>query len=68
MAIRWSGTSGVLHQGVIVLEWVGPMPETVLREFAIDHEIFDYVVYQQTGQSSQEKGESVQMTGNCITT
>lgn len=43
--VLWSGVSGVLHQGVIVLEWEGMPSKAFLHSLSIDHEIFDYVVY-----------------------
>ena len=45
MFVLWSGVSGLLHQGVIVLECEGQLPAAFVHNLAIDHEIFDYVVY-----------------------
>ncbi len=45
MFVLWSGVSGVLHQGVIVLEWEGKVTPAFLNSLSLDHEIFDYVVY-----------------------
>jgi len=44
MGIVWSGVSGLLRQGVIVLAWEGPMNPAFLHNLRIDHEIFDFVV------------------------
>lgn len=44
--IIWSGRSHVLHQGVIVLEWEGKPSPAFLHSLSIDHEIFDYTVYE----------------------
>ena len=44
--VLWSGISEVLHQGVIVLEWKGKVTLAFLHNLSIDHEIFDYVVYE----------------------
>jgi hypothetical protein len=45
MIVLWSGVSGVLHQGVVVLEWKGIVKPAFLHNLSIDHEIFDYVIY-----------------------
>jgi len=47
MHICWSGTSGLLHMGVVVLEWYGTITKEFLYNLSIDHEIFDYVIYDQ---------------------
>lgn len=62
MFVLWSGVSGVLHQGVIVVEWEGKVTPAFLNSLSIDHEIFDYVVYDWTRtdesqESSREQEE-----------
>lgn len=65
MFVLWSGVSGVLHQGVIVLEWEGKVTPAFLNSLSLDHEIFDYVVYDWTRadesqESSSEQAETAQ--------
>lgn len=48
MFVLWSGVSGLLHQGVIVLEWEGAIPPEFLENLKLDYEIFDFVVYEWT--------------------
>ena len=45
MFVLWSGITGVLHQGMIVLECEDEPPAAFLYNLSIDHEIFDYAVY-----------------------
>jgi hypothetical protein len=56
MRVLWSGQSGLLHQGVVLLEWEGPLSSRLLQNLSGDHEIFDYVIYHWTG-SEEENGE-----------
>ncbi len=44
VCVIWSGVSGVLHQGVVILEWEGKVTPAFLHNLSIDHEIFDFVV------------------------
>ena len=60
MFVLWSGVSGVLHQGVIVLEWEGKVSPAFLKNVSIDHEIFDYVVYDWTLSNESQKSSSEQ--------
>jgi hypothetical protein len=46
LSILWSGVSGLLHQGVILLEWEGKVSPAFLHNLSIDHEIFDFVVFE----------------------
>lgn len=43
--VLWSGVSGVLHQGVVILEWRGKVTPAFLHSLSIDYEIFDFVIY-----------------------
>lgn len=54
MFVLWSGVSGILHQGVIVLEWEGVVPQAFLYNLTNDHEIFDFVIYEWTRTSDLE--------------
>ena len=45
LSVLWSGLSGGLHQGVIVLEWQGKLTPRFLQNLSIDQEIFDYIIY-----------------------
>ncbi len=54
MRVLWSGRSHILHQGVIVLEWEGKPTPAFLHSLSIDHEIFDYVVYEYRWAESEE--------------
>ena len=58
MFVLWSDVSGVLHQGVIVLEWKGKITPAFLHHLSIDHEIFDYVVYDYRWTEAEENQES----------
>ena len=58
MFVLWSGISGVLHQGVVILEWRGKVTPTFLHSLSIDHEIFDYVVYDYCWAEAEENQES----------
>jgi len=58
MFVLWSGVSGVLHQGVIVLEWKGKVTPAFLHNLSIDQEIFDYVVYDYCWVEAEEDQES----------
>jgi hypothetical protein len=51
--VLWSGHSGVLHQGVIVLEWEGKVTPDFLYSLSIDDEIFDYVIYDWAGEDQE---------------
>lgn len=44
MCVLWSGVSGLLHQGVIILEWERKVTPAFLHNLSIDQEIFDFVV------------------------
>ena len=60
--VLWSGVTGVLHQGMIILECEGKPPAAFLHNLSIDHEIFDYAVYdwarsEDTQESDREKEE-----------
>lgn len=57
MFVLWSGVSGLLHQGVIVLEWKGKVTPDFLRSLGIDHEIFDYVIYDYCWAEAEENQE-----------
>lgn len=46
MCVLWSGVSGLLHQGVIIVEWEGKVTPAFLHNVSIDHEIFDFVIYE----------------------
>ncbi len=56
MYVLWSGVSGLLHQGVIILEWEGEVSPAFLRNLSIDHEIFDFVVYEFRSDNPQPSG------------
>jgi hypothetical protein len=58
MFVLWSGVSGLLRQGVIVLEWTGKVTPAFLLSLSIDHEIFDYVVYEYRWTEDEENQES----------
>lgn len=58
MFVLWSGVSGVLHQGVIVLEWKGKITPAFLHNLNIDHEIFDYVIYDYCWAEANENQEN----------
>lgn len=53
--VLWSGVSGVLHQGVIVLASDGAIPAAFLQSLACDHEVFDFVVYDWTVSEDSEE-------------
>ena len=55
--VLWSGTSAVLHQGVIVLEWEGAVPTAFLQSLARDHEIFDFVPYDWVKREDDEESD-----------
>ncbi len=59
VSVLWSGTSRVLHQGVIVLTWNEMIPTAFLQSLARDHEIFDVVAYSYdvSGNEHQEAAE-----------
>ena len=65
LEVRWSGISNVLHQGVLLLEWAGTVPPAMLRDFTIDQEMFDVVVYQpgRSGDQDQPR-EQTQPSGS----
>lgn len=56
--VLWSGSSGLLHQGVIVLEWKGVVKPAFLHNLSIDYEIFDYVVYDYCWVEAEENQET----------
>jgi len=51
LSVLWSGVSGLLHQGVILLEWEGKVSPAFLSNLSIDQEIFDFVVFEWTNDS-----------------
>jgi hypothetical protein len=55
MCVLWSGLSGILHQGVILLEWEGKVSPALLRNLSIDHEIFDFVVSEWTRDENTQR-------------
>ena len=55
LSVLWSGVSGLLHQGVILLEWEGKVPPALLRNLSIDHEIFDFVVSEWTRDENTQR-------------
>ncbi|MGH2478472.1 MAG: hypothetical protein ACRDHW_02290 [Ktedonobacteraceae bacterium] len=59
MFVLWSGVTGLLRQGVVVLVWEGKVTPAFLHSLSIDHEIFDYVVYDYRwtqDEANQERG------------
>lgn len=45
-SVAWSGTSVLLHQGIIVIEWAGKAsPQAFVDNLCLDTEIFDLIVY-----------------------
>jgi hypothetical protein len=57
MCVLWSGVSGVLHQGVIILEWEGKVTPAFLHNLSIDHEIFDFVVCEFRVENALQSGK-----------
>ncbi len=62
VSVLWSGTSRVLHQGVIILTWHEMIPTAFLQSLARDHEIFDLVAYsyEVSGNEQQEAAEQAE--------
>jgi hypothetical protein len=53
--ILWSGHSGLLQMGVVMLEWEGIVSQDFVQNLHIDQEIFDYVVCPLTGDVDEEE-------------
>lgn len=53
--VFWSGVSGLLRQGVIVLRWDETISPAFLKNLTIDHEVFDFVIYKWVKDKSQKE-------------
>lgn len=45
-SLIWAGTSARFGQGVIVLEWRGPIPEDFVANLKLDSDCIDYMFYE----------------------